>query len=119
MKTAALILGIIGGVVGMIVGVFAVGWLELTDWFNAEVRDVIEPAADATRWRIVGLFAPILAIVGGAITGSRPVIGAVLMLVSAAGMYWGFGFGFATMFPIAMCAVGGLLGLLAIGSRSE
>ena len=117
MKNAAVILGIIGGVVGMIVGFFVYGWVEFTDWFNAEVNDVIEPTANAARWQIVGLVSPILAIAGGAMSGVRPVIGAILMFVSAAGMLWGLGFGVFTMFPIALCAVGGLLGILAVGTK--
>ncbi len=117
MKNAATILGIIGGIVGMFVGFFAYGWVEFTDWFNAEVRDVIETTENAARWKLVGLVAPILAIAGGAMTGARPVIGAVLMFISAAGMLWGLGFGVFTMFPIAMCLVAGLLGLAAVGAK--
>ncbi len=117
MKSAAVILGIIGGIVGMMVGFVAYGWVEFTEWFNAEVSDVIEETANATRWQIVGLVSPILAIAGGAMSGTRPAIGAGLMFVSAIGMLWGLGFGAFTMFPIAMCGVAGLLGLAAVGLR--
>ena len=89
MKNAAMVLGIIGGVVGMIVGFFVYGWVVFTDWFNGEVADTIEVSANAGRWQLVGLVAPILAIAGGAMSTQRPMIGAVLMFVSAAGMYWG------------------------------
>lgn len=44
---------------------------------------------------------------------SQNRIGGGLMLVSAAGMYWAFGFGVFTMFPIAMAGLGGLFALLA------
>jgi len=37
----------------------------------------------------------------------------VLMLASAAGIWFAFGFGVFTMFPIAMCGLGGLLALAA------
>ena len=49
----------------------------------------------------------------------KPLAGAVLMLLSAGGMYWGFGFGVFTMFPIAMCLVAGLLGLSGAIGREE
>ncbi|HSF93240.1 MAG TPA: hypothetical protein VLA51_13700 [Paracoccaceae bacterium] len=111
MRNAALVLGVIGGIVGMIVGFFAYGWVEFTQWFNSEVRDMIDETASAQRWQLIGLVAPILAIAGGAMSNQRPVIGAVLMFASAAGMVWGIGFNVFTMFPIAMCLVGGVLGL--------
>ncbi len=117
MKNAAMVLGIIGGIVGMIVGFFVYGWVVFTDWFNGEVADTIEVSANAGRWQMVGLVAPILAIAGGAMSNQRPMIGAVLMFLSAAGMYWGLGFGVFTMFPIAMCAVAGVLGMAGAGSE--
>ncbi len=88
-----------------------------TDWFNGEVADTIEASANAGRWQLVGLVAPILAIAGGAMSNQRPMIGAVLMLISAAGMYWGLGFGVFTMFPISMCAVAGVLGMAGAGTK--
>lgn len=112
MKNAAMVLGIIGGAVGMLVGFFVYGWVVFTDWFNAEVADTIEQTANAGRLQLVGLVSPILAIAGGAMSLQRPVVGAVLMFVSAAGMYWGLGFSVFTMFPIAMCGLGGVFGII-------
>ena len=111
MKNAAMVLGIIGGIVGMIVGFFVYGWVVFTDFFNNEVADVIEESANAGRWQVVGLIAPILAIAGGAMSIKQPIVGAALMFASAAGMYWGLGFGVFTMFPIAMCGLAGVLGM--------
>jgi hypothetical protein len=45
--------------------------------------------------------------------------GAVLMIVSAVGMYWGFNFNVFTMFPIAMCLVAGILGLTGALGRER
>ena len=114
-----MVLGIIGGVVGMIVGFFVYGWVVFTDWFNGEVTDVIEVSANAGRWQMVGLVAPILAIAGGAMSTQRPMIGAILMFVSAAGMYWGLGFSVFTMFPIAMCGLAAVLGTIGATSNSD
>ncbi|MGR3289774.1 MAG: hypothetical protein ACU0C9_01065 [Paracoccaceae bacterium] len=113
MRNAALMLGIIGGLVGMIVGFFSYGYTEFIDWFG-EVPDIAEQVDNVRLVRMAGLFAPLLAIAGGAMARSRAMIGGVLMLISAAGMFAGFGFGVFTMFPIAMCALGGVLALTAI-----
>ncbi len=117
MKNAALVLGIIGGVLALIVGFSVNGWIVFTDWFNSEVRDAIDPLENAQRLRIIGLIAPILAIAGGAMSVLRPYIGATLMLLAAAGIIWGLGFGVFTMFPIALCSLGGLLGLIGAFTR--
>jgi len=112
MRNAALTLGIIGGIVGMIVGFFSYGYTQFVDWFG-EVPDVVEQVQNVQLIRTVSLLSPLLAIAGGAMARSRAMLGGVLMLASAAGMYYGFGFNFATMFPIAMCGLGGVLSLLA------
>ncbi|HSF96450.1 MAG TPA: hypothetical protein VLA52_15600 [Thermohalobaculum sp.] len=114
MKNAAMVLGIIGGVVGMVVGFFGYGWTEVAGWFSSVSDGLSDKVIDndnPDRVRFVSLFAPILSIAGGAMSPGRPLIGAVLMLLSAAGMHWGFGFNVFTMFPIGMCLVAGLLGL--------
>jgi len=121
MKNAAMVLGIIGGVVGMIVGFFGYGWTEVAGWFSDTTNGLSDKAIGTVdnpeRIRFVSLFAPTLAIAGGAMSPGRPLFGAVLMLLSAAGMYWGFHFNVFTMFPIAMCLVAGVLGL--VGALSQ
>jgi hypothetical protein len=123
MKNAAMVLGIIGGVVGMVVGFFGYGFAEIGSWFSEATNGLTDEALgtgeNAGRTRFVSLFAPILGIAGGAMSPGKPLIGAVLMVVSAVGMFWGFGFGVFTMFPIAMCLVGGLLGLSGALSREQ
>ena len=112
MRNAALVLGIIGGIVGMIVGFFSYGYTQFIDWFG-EVPDVAEQVDNVQLIRTVSLFSPLLAIAGGAMARSQARFGGVLLLVSAAGMYHAFGFGVFTMFPIAMCGLGGVLALAA------
>jgi hypothetical protein len=115
MKNAAMVLGIIGGVVGMVVGFFGYGWTEVSGWFSDVTNGLSDKALgeieNADRTRFVSLFAPILSIAGGAMSPGRPMTGAILMILSAVGMYWGFGFDVFTMFPIAMCLIAGILGL--------
>ena len=112
MRNAALTLGVIAGVIGLIVGFFGYGYTVFIDWFG-EVEDVAEQVENPALIRAASLLSPILAIAGGAMARSQNVAAGVLMLISAAGMYWAFDFNVFTMFPIAMCGLGGLLALLA------
>jgi len=94
----------------MIVGFFSYGYTEFVAWWGA-VPNVIEQVDNVGRIQAISLLAPILAIAGGAMARSQPLIGGGLLIVSALGMYWGFGFNVFTMFPIAMAALAGVLGL--------
>lgn len=123
MKNAAMVLGIIGGVVGMFVGFFGYGFAEIGSWFSETTNGLTDRALgtgeNAERTRFVSLFAPILGIAGGAMSPGKPTVGALLMLLSAVGMFWGFGFNAFTMFPIAMCLAAGVLGLTGALSRER
>jgi hypothetical protein len=112
MKNAALVLGIIGGVIALVVGFAVNGWIVFTDWFNTEVSNSIDPVENPALLQVVGLVAPVVAIAGGAMSVLRPYVGAALMLLASAGIAWGLGWGLFTMFPIALCVLGGLLGLI-------
>ena len=112
MRNAALTLGLIGGIIGLVVGFFAYGYVELTERF-AEVAELTGGVDDPRTWQTVAILSPILAIAGGAMARARALWGGVLLLISAAGMYHAFGFNVATMFPIAMCGVGGILAIAA------
>lgn len=112
MRNAGLILGIIAGMVGMIVGFFASGYLMFVDWVSSEVdpqQTFFLLPDNPDLWRAAGLIAPVLAIAGGAMAHSQRYLGSALMLVSAVCMAAAFGFGIFTMFPIAMAGLGGLL----------
>ena len=112
MRNAALTLGVIGGIIGLFVGFFGYGFTVFVEWFG-EVPDTLEQVENVWLIRTVGLVAPLLAIAGGAMARSEARLGGALMLASAVGMYLGFGYGVFTMFPIAMCALGGVLALAA------
>ena len=102
----------------MVVGFFVYGWVEFVDWFSAETgSNALEQAENAKQLQAVGFIAPILAIAGGAMSNPRPLIGAILLAISSAGMYWGLGFGVFTMFPITMSALAAALGLLGLVTR--
>ena len=112
MRNAALTLGIIGGLLGLIVGFFSFGYTEFVDWFG-EIPDVAEQVENRTLIRTVSFLAPLLAIAGGAMAKTRALWGGVLMLISAFCFYAAFGFNVGTMFPIGFVALGGILAIAA------
>ncbi len=112
MRNAALMLGLIGGLWGMLVGFFSFGYTDLLIRFP-ELADVTGGVANMALIRAMSLIAPILAIAGAAMARSVNVAAGVMLLASSVGMYLTFGFGVFTMFPIAMCAIAGGLALAA------
>ena len=112
MRNAALMLGLIGGIIGMITGFFSYGYTEFIDWLGDNTGP-LNQVENVGMIRTASLLAPLLAIAGGAMARSNAKLGGVLMLVSAAGMLYAFGFSAFTMFPIAMCGLGGVLALTA------
>ena len=112
MRNAALTLGIIAGVSGMIVGCFGLGYTELVKNVG-EVEEMFGMFDDPQTVRIVSILAPLLAIAGGAMAKARALWGGVLLLLSAAAMFHAFGFNVFTMFPIAFAGLGGVLALAA------
>ena len=117
MRNAAMILAIIGGLVGMVVGFFGYGFAalgEMFDEFTEAARDVgvQKVVEDPLITKAIGLMAPILAIAGGAMAPSRPAVAAILILIASTGMYYGFGFNVFTMFPIGMCGLAAVLAIL-------
>ncbi|WP_306045589.1 hypothetical protein [Nioella sp. MMSF_3534] len=112
MRNAALVLGIIGGILGMIVGFFGYGYVTFIDHFG-EVPDIARQVDNPDLIKAASIISPILALAGGAMARARALWGAIFLLLSAAGMYYAFGFGVFTMFPIALCGLGGLLAIAA------
>ncbi|NUB44128.1 hypothetical protein GEU84_007025 [Fertoebacter nigrum] len=112
MRNAALVLGIIGGIWGMIVGFFGYGYTTFIET-QGEIGDFAQQVDNVQLVRAASFLSPILAIAGAAMARSRNVAAGVLLLASAAGLWAGFGFGVFTMFPIAMCGLGGVLALAA------
>lgn len=124
MRIAAMILGLIGGITGMVVGFFGYGLAELWSWLASQAQTVEvqtglavsdEVGEPEPPWltRMLSLVSPILGITGGALALSTRGAAALMMALSSGGMFWAFGFGVFTMFPIAMCATGALLAALA------
>lgn len=112
MRNAALVLGIIAGIGGMIVGFFSYGYVAAIDAFG-EIDGLAEQVEDPGLIMVMSVIAPLLALAGGAMARARALWGGILMLISALGMFMTFGFGVFTMFPIAFALTGGVLALAA------
>ncbi|MEP6066296.1 MAG: hypothetical protein ABJ246_10700 [Paracoccaceae bacterium] len=118
MKQAAVILGIIGGLLGMLTGFFVLGYVEFVSWFDTQVDQnlLVEPT-NAQRLQIIGVVAPVLAIAGGAMAFPRPAFGAVCLMASTIGMTWAFGIGVFTMFPIVMTGLATVFALIGFAAK--
>lgn len=112
MRNAALVLGIIAGITGMIVGFFGWGYTAAIESWG-ELEGIAEQVDNVELIRSTSLMAPMLAIAGGAMARARALWGGLLLLASAAWMYVGFGFNVFTMFPIAFAGLAGVLAVTA------
>lgn len=112
MRNAALMLGIIAGLFGMVVGFFSFGYVALTESYS-EVGDALGVVSNPELVKAASFLGPLLAIAGGAMAKARALWGGMAMILSAGLMYAAFGFGFGTMFPIGFAALGGLLAIAA------
>lgn len=112
MRSAALLLGIIGGLMGLVVGLFSYGYTEAIQQFG-EVEGLFEQVANVDAIRATAVLSPILALAGAGMAKVRALWGGVLLLISVAGMYLGMGLGFFTLWPMAFCGVAGLMALAA------
>ncbi|WP_420568129.1 hypothetical protein [Thalassovita sp.] len=112
MRNAALFLGIIGGLIGMVVGFFSYGYTEFVERVG-DFDGMLDQVENVDLIRFASFFAPLLAIAGGAMAKARALWGGGLMIASAVGMYYAFSFNVFTMFPIGFCALGGLLAIAA------
>ena len=112
MRNAALMLGIIGGLIAMPVGFFGYGYTELVRG-HSELGEIFGQFDDPQMIRLASFLAPLLAIAGGAMAKVRALIGGLLMLLAGFLMYHAFGFNVFTMFPIGFCIIGGVLAIAA------
>ncbi len=108
MKIAALIFGIIGGLLALLFGVLGFGLGGLAN---------LGEAGAGTFLRLLSVGLPILALVGAGIVINKPTIGASLMALAALLFVLILGFNFFTLIPVVLLALGALLGFL--GSQQD
>ena len=110
MRNAALVLGIFGGVIAILIGFFSYGWTELQANYDVPIGRNFD---DPQLIRLASFFAPILAIAGGSMARIRALWAGILLIVATALIYGAFGFNVFTMFPIGMCGLAAILALAA------
>ncbi len=112
MRNAALMLGVIGGVMAIVIGFFSYGYTEVIDTYG-EIEGIAEQVDRRELIRFVSFIAPILAIAGGSMARARALWGGILMLISGAMMFYAYNFNVFTMFPIGFVTLGGALAIAA------
>lgn len=113
MRNAAAALGLIGGLLALLMGMVSFGYTEALYRFG-EWPDFAEIPDNVDAIRAMSVMAPLLAIAGAAMAKARALWGGVALGLSAMGLYWAFGFGFFSIFPITMCALASILALAAV-----
>ena len=113
MRTAAALLGLTGGMLALLMGIFAFGYTEaiyrLGDWQDFAVQP---EAVDEIR--AMSVMAPITALMGAGFVRGHPLMGAIALGGATAGLYWAFGIGFFSIFPVTLCGAAAILALLAL-----
>lgn len=112
MRNAALVLGIIGGIWAMIIGFFGYGYTTFIEQ-NGAVGELGQQVDHPLVIKAASFLAPVLAIAGGAMARSQNKTAGVLLITAGLAILFAFGFNAFTMFPIAFCALGGVLALVA------
>ena len=112
MRNAALVLGVIGGLLALLVGFFSYGYVEAVDRFG-EIEGLASQVDNVGLIRTASFLSPLLAIAGGAMARVRALWGGILLLISTALMYFAFQFNVFTMFPLGFTGLAGVLAIAA------
>ena len=105
MKTGAMVLGIIGGLIALIYGLVGYGIGSLGSAVGAEGSGMV---------KLVSIALPIAALIGAGMVKAKPVIGAALMAIGAIGFVLILGFNFFSLIPVVLLGLGALLGFLGM-----
>jgi len=112
MRNAATVLGLIGGLLALLMGMVSYGYTEaIYRW--GEWPDLFPQPKNVDLIRAMSVLAPLLAIAGAGMARYRALWGGIALALAAVGLYWAFGIGFFTIFPISMCALAAILALAA------
>lgn len=112
MRNAALVLGIIAGILAMFVGFFGFGYTQVIDEYG-EIQGFAEQLDNVSLVRIAAVLGPLMAIAGGAMAKVRALWGGILLAISAVTIYAAFGFNVFTMFPISFAGLAAIFAVAA------
>lgn len=104
MKTGAMVLGIIGGIIAFLMGLLLFGLGQLGSELEVEGSGIVQ---------VLSLAIPVVALVGASIVKSKTLIGGLLMLASAIAMVVVLGINFFSLLPGIPLLIGGTLGLIS------
>lgn len=110
MAIAALILGILGGLFGLMLALFGYGMASIAGAAGV---------GGAGLFKLIMIVIPIAAIVGGALSIAKPLIAGILMLVSAVLVLLVFGFNGFTFLSVLLTGIGGVLAIVASQNAPE
>jgi hypothetical protein len=120
MKVGAGILGILWGIFALLTfGLFYGGFHSLAEEFQ---RGVGTDPAQANIDKYIGVGLPLLALGGGAISFSQGMLGGLMMIGSAAGIYWKTQQSFIGLVlagPLALAGVIAIIGELSGGKSAR
>jgi hypothetical protein len=105
MKTSAMVIGILGGIVGLAVG--------LIGYYIGSVAAAADPTI-GTLIKVISIVIPVVGLIGAGMVKRQPLIGAVLMFASALAFVLIFRVGGLGYAAVALLAVAGVLGLLGM-----
>ncbi len=108
MKNLPMILGIAGGAFGL--------WAGVT-FYGADYAAAF--SSFKAFFHVTGTLVPVLAIIGGLISRTKPSLGAVLMIGAALAMLPIFGLKWHAVLAVAFCAAGGVAATLQTDSSHE
>lgn len=103
MKTGALVLGIIGGLLALLIGQLGYGLGIIADLDNS---------GSGAPFKAISIGLPVAALVGAGMVKAKPLIGAGLLAVSAISLVLLLGFNFLSLIPVVLLGVAALLGFL-------
>jgi len=103
MKVAALILGIIGGLIALTFGFLGFGLGAMANAANAGGGGL----------KVVSIAVPVVALIGAGFVMAMPVLGALMMGGAAIAFIAILGFGTFTMVPVVILGIAALLGFMA------
>jgi hypothetical protein len=110
MKTGAVVLGVVGGVIALIIGVIS--------FFIGDLGETLGISGSVMR-QVLSLAFPVAALLGGGIAGKNGVVGGFLMLASAIGILLVLQIGVISLITSIPIGLGGLLALVAGFSGGE
>ena len=111
MRNAAMVLGIIGGLIALLIGFFGYGYTEVIR-NHEEVANWFGDVDNQQLIRVSSFLAPLLALAGAAMAKVRALWGGILLLVAALAIYTTFN-NFFAIFPAAMCGLAAILAIAA------